>query len=188
MRTRITAAFGATVLLLAACVPSVNPFYTDEDVEFDPALLGEWVEDEDIWLFEQFEDLERAYGLTLTSDGKTGTFVATLFSIGDERFLDLLPVEVEYAEDTPDLTEVAMIPGHLALHVRAIEPRLELALMDPDWVEEFLDENPRALRHRRDGDRTILTGETRELQRLLRRHLNDGLFDSDYSEMEKTTE
>jgi len=187
MKTRITAACGATVLLLAACVPSVNPFYTDADIEFDPALLGEWVESDDRWVFEAAEELP-GYKLTITESYDSGIFWAMLFSIGDERFLDIMPVEVEYADDLVDLAEAAMIAGHLVLHVRAIEPQLELALMDPDWLEEYVDENPRALEHRRDGGRIILTGKTRELQRLLRRHLNDGLFDSDYTEMEKATE
>ena len=186
MKSGIPSAFGATVLLLAACVPSVNPFFTEDDIEFDPALIGQWVEDDDIWAFEQLED-QPAYGLTITEDGKTGAFQATLFSLGDDRFLDITPVDIEYPDDELDLVEAAMIPGHLALHVRAIEPRLELNLTDPDWVDDYLEAHPRAVEHRRDDDRIILTGKTRELQRFLRRHLNDGLFDDDYSEMARIT-
>ena len=179
-----TAGLGVAALLLAACVPSVNPFYTDDDIEFLPALLGEWVEDADVWAFERLEDLP-AYGLTVTTDGKTGLFLATLFSVGDDRFLDITPFDVEYADEVADLVKAAMISGHLAMHVRAVEPRLELNVMNPDWVEEYVEESPRAVEHRRDGDRIILTGTTRKLQRFLRRHVDAGLFDDDYSEMVK---
>jgi len=31
-------------LVASACVPSLHPLYTDKDLIFEPALLGEWVE------------------------------------------------------------------------------------------------------------------------------------------------
>ena len=33
-------------VVLSACVPSLHPFYTETDLVFDPALLGEWVEED----------------------------------------------------------------------------------------------------------------------------------------------
>jgi len=39
-------AFAAALALLSECIaPSVNPLYTDEDLVFDPRLLGVWVEE-----------------------------------------------------------------------------------------------------------------------------------------------
>src|SRR4051812_35193657 len=83
-------------LLLAGCVPSVNPLYTDKDLAFDPSLIGTWVEkdkeNEDAgsnWKFEKRD--EHSYKLTITDGDKTSPLVARLVRLGDYRFLDLCP-------------------------------------------------------------------------------------------------
>src|SRR5436190_24372715 len=84
----------ATVaLLVAACIPSINPFYTEKDVVFEKKLLGEWQEKEkadepQIWNFEEGKD--KAYKLTVTEkEGKQGEFEAHLFKLKQEYFLDI---------------------------------------------------------------------------------------------------
>lgn len=45
---------GAVVLVaLVGCVPSLHPLYTDGDLVFNPALVGEWSEkdSEERWIF-----------------------------------------------------------------------------------------------------------------------------------------
>src|SRR5215471_21809556 len=44
--TLITVAIAALTALLVACGPasSLNPLFTDKDLIFDPALVGEWIE------------------------------------------------------------------------------------------------------------------------------------------------
>ena len=32
----------SALLVLTGCVPSLQPLYTEEDLTFDPALLGTW--------------------------------------------------------------------------------------------------------------------------------------------------
>ena len=34
------------VVLLAGCVTTLNPIYTDQDIIFDPAVLGDWHDSE----------------------------------------------------------------------------------------------------------------------------------------------
>src|SRR5437660_1177620 len=85
----------AIIALVAACVPSVNPFYTDKDVVTDPRLTGAWLEDESKddpagWKFEVTTN--NAYAVALKEDkGKTGSFEGHLFKLGQGLFLDLTP-------------------------------------------------------------------------------------------------
>ena len=74
-RKRTGIALLATALLLAACIPSVNPFYTPKDLVFDARLLGEWQEKDkpqepEIWKFEKADD--KGYKLQVIEKGKTG--------------------------------------------------------------------------------------------------------------------
>jgi len=175
-------------LLLCACIPSVQPFFTGKDVVFDPALLGEWrakdkEEEPQVWKFGRGKD--KAYALTVTdNDGKKGHFSATLFNLKEHRFLDLIAEDCEFATNQVDLVGVSMIPGHLLVHVAQIEPDLKMAFFDFDWLEHYLKENPKALAHR-GGDGIVLTATTPQLQRFVLKHVDGGELFSDYGELEK---
>jgi hypothetical protein len=174
--------------LFGGCIPSLNPFYTDKDVVFDVRLLGEWQEegkseDPEVWKFEKSG--EKAYKLTVVEKpGKEGTFDARLFKLKEERFLDLVPTDCDYATNQADLVAFSMFPGHLLVRVSQLEPELKLAFFDFDWLQKQLDANPKALAHHvegrtgGEGGRIILTAPTRDLQKFVLKHLGEGeLFD-----------
>lgn len=187
MSAKSAIALTAACLVLVACIPSVHPWYTPDDVVFEPRLIGEWgsgPDDDERWIFERLSG-EDAYMLTITETGKRSRFKATFFTLRDYQFIDLFPEgDISLADDEVGIMEAAYAPGHLVMHVADIEPRLRMNFFDPDWVMDYLDENPNALEHRRDGDRILLTGRTRELQRFLLRHIEDDEFfdSSDYSD------
>ncbi len=169
---------GTVGLLLAGCIPSANPFYTEKDLLFEPLLLGEWqsVNDSDQpaqWQFEKGEGL--TYKVTVTEEKtKKGEFTAHLFKLRNECFLDLVPSKCEYAPDQAGLVSSAMFPGHLLLRVPQIEPELKLAAFDFDWLKKHLEENPAALAHHEESDVMVLTAGTVDLQRFILEHLSEG--------------
>jgi len=174
MKKRNIIALLAAVALLAACIPSVNPFYTDKDVVFDQHLLGEWQEkgntnNPEVWKFEQ--STNNSFKLTVVEQGKTGEFAAHLFTLKKEKFLDLIPTDCDYATNQADLVAFSMFPGHLLVHVPRIEPELDLAFFDFDWLEKYLKENPKTLAHHIEYDRIVLTADTRDLQKFVLNHL-----------------
>jgi hypothetical protein len=185
-KRNLIATLGAAVLL-CACIPSVNPFYTDKDVVFDTRLLGEWQEkgkadDPEIWKFEIATN--KVYKLTVTEKrGKQGEFAAHLFKLKREFFLDLIPTDCNYATNQADLVGFAMFPGHLLVRVPQLEPELKLAFFDFDWLGKYLEKNPKALAHRTVGEDDkgiLLTADTRDLQKFVLKHLGEGeLFDND---------
>jgi len=180
MNTRNLITFAVAALLLSGCIPSVNPFYTAKDVVFDDRLLGEWPTKDNSeaqgWKFEKAGD--DAYLLTITDEKGKGAFNAHLFTLKQERFLDLIPADCEYATNQADLVAFSMVPGHLLVRVSQIEPELKLAFFDFDWLEKHLKANPKALAHHQEDDRVVLTAKTRELQRFVLKHL-DELFEND---------
>jgi len=165
-----------TIALLGACVPSLNPFYTEKDVVFETKLLGIWQEKEkpgepEMWKFEG--DKDKAYKLTVTEkEGKQGEFAAHLFKLKEEYFLDIVATEI--GTNVADLITASLIPGHLLFRVPQIEPELKIAGTDYDWLQKYLKEHPKALAHHVDDDRITLTAETAELQSFVLKHLGEG--------------
>lgn len=158
------------MLALTACIPSVNPFYTEHDLTFDPRLVGEWqVDNNEIWKFESKED--KSYKFTLVDkDKKTGKLNARLFTLKGTNYLDIIPSECDFAQQQADLIGAAVFPGHLLMCVKAWEPELKIAFCDYDWLKKHLEATPNALAHRNEDDSMLITASTHELQKFMEAH------------------
>lgn len=182
MKIKTMLSWTFSTLLLTACIPSVEPFYHEKDVQFDRQLLGSWVAtddaDQQVWEFLEDTKTPKAYKLTvMEKDNKRGQFSAHLFQLGQDDFLDLVPIDCDFREDQADLVGFCMFPGHLLVRLTRSESNLKLAFFDFDWLQKQLEANPDALAHRVQGDRAILTARTRDLQRFVRKHIRqEGLF------------
>jgi len=186
MNTRSVLTVALAGCLLVSCIPSVNPYYRPGDRHFDPALLGEWIDGDEHWTFSSYPDDELAYRLSYADGQASGQVKATLFRLGDEQFIDVIAEDFELADGEWELVAASLFPGHLVLHVESIQPRLTMALIDVDWLGDYLENDPGALSHRIADDRILLTGTTRELQRFLRKHLDGGELFSDYTEFARS--
>lgn len=193
MKSTLLTLMGAAVIGLTACIPSVHPFYTAKDVVFDPALLGQWAatdsEDQpERWTFKRNDEdpADRAYRLTVTdNDGRQGRFRATLFQLKEHRFLDLIPLDCDYAKNQADLVGCSMFPGHLLVHIAEIDPELSVAFSDFDWLEDYLKEKPGALPHYTEDNRILLTASTKQLQRFVLKHVDGGKLFSEHGRLKR---
>jgi hypothetical protein len=110
-------------------------------------------------------------------------FDTRLFKLGDQLFLDWLPRE------RPD----GGVPVHHLVRVDACSPQLTVRLFSSEWLEDHLEKHPRAIRHlvvpkpvgEDQGGQIVLTADTRELQRFLRKHLRTEAAWSDAETMRK---
>ena len=177
MKRIILGLLGLNLVFLAGCVVnSTYPFYTTKDLTFDPALLGTWGDPDttngspETWSFEKIA--AQTYKLTLTSSSETNEFDTHLFTLAGERFLDNLP-RARFDYQTPQ---------HFLLRVKSLGPKLELQLMDYEWLGKLLEKSPKTLRHaivpKEGGDADqggefTLTAETAELQKFIRKHLKN---------------
>jgi len=162
--------------LLAGCVPSLHPLYTDQDVIFDQSVLGMWAEDNSKETWALTRDGEKEYKLIHTDeDGKKGEFVAHLLKVEGRMFLDLYPVE-------PELPQNDFYRGHLLLvhrfaAVLQTEPAILISSLDSEWLKKFLDKHPSALRHEKVDDEILITESPKELKKFLLTHLKtEGAF------------
>src|SRR5437879_5002839 len=172
-------AISGIALALAGCVvTSVYPYYTEKDLTFDAALKGVWVSakpdgnNNESWTFEKNGD--RDYKFTVRDSNSTNEISARLFKLKEQLFLDAL------ATDQPGFG----VPPHYLLKVAQMKPTLQYAFLDYDWLAKLLEKNPEAVRHvlvrENPGDasntnsRVVLTADTRELQKFVLEHLQDG--------------
>ena len=188
MKTKLIAlAVVAAALMLTGCwQKSVSPFYTAKDLVSGPKLAGTWREAKDsndssdddrmTWTFTNAG--EKRFDLGLQDKNEKHGFEAHLFTLGEDRFLDL----------ESKTRAVSTVPAHHLFKVIELTPDLKLSALSIDWVQKWLRNHPGALAHiavadpehrdNRDKDELVLTADTKALQKFVREHLNDeGFFD-----------
>jgi hypothetical protein len=128
---RIVALLIASIVAPGCLVISLNPAYDGETIGWEPALLGHWDDTED----KSSLDIERgewkSYRIKYIHPSESGTLTGYLTSIGDERFLDVMPVR---GADRGSF----LIPVHAILRVELEADRLELTPISYDWMYEHL--------------------------------------------------
>lgn len=164
-------------LLLAACIPSVHPYYRPGDLVADPALVGHWrnVQETswDDWTFAVRDD--SSYAVTIAdSEGKSGRLIGHLFELGGQRYLDLIPEDCDFAPTQHELIAFALFPGHLLVKADMAAGGVTLTFFNWDWLKTCLAENPDALPHRAENDSILLTADTEALQRFVLAHSDNG--------------
>ena len=197
MRKRILAILGTVLVsaLTTGCfVRSLHPLYTEQDIVFEPDLVGLWNDDDEaVWTFSKGDG--NSYDLVITDDeDNRDPFVAYLVKIEGNLFLDLLP-KSKNLEGT-EFYKSLFLPVHAFCYIKQIEPTLQMRAPDPDWLEALLEENPGAIRHekvqngimapppsgtedpenvprRKIQYEIILTAPTKDLQAFLIEHLHD---------------
>jgi hypothetical protein len=176
------------LLMLTGCTDAVSlqPLYTDEDLSFDPALLGTWV-DSDHGFWEFTEESETEYRLVITrtvsEHGQVtkDEYEVHLVNVEGAVFLDFLPVKLESPDGVSD--PFNFVPAHIIVRVMQVEPTLifkDLASWDKKgWLDTYLEDNPTAITHEKgaNGD-ILLTAPPKELQKFLLAHLED-VFDDE---------
>lgn len=154
----------------AACVPSIHPLYTDQDVVFDAGLIGSWSDKDstETWVFMEAGD--KQYKVIHTDEnGKSGEFIGHLVRIQGKAFLDLSPVRA--ASSHNDFYKSHFLKMHTFVLVSQTAPTAPLSILEPDWLKEHLERNPGAIRHEKVSGEIILTASTKELQAFLIRHI-----------------
>ncbi len=173
------------LLLLAGCIRSFQPLYTEADLCFDQSLVGRWVDpgSQEIWEFAPGDG--KYYDLTYTdSDGESGLFTVHLLELEGELFLDFYPGEVEIPANSFYLYHLLGV--HTIMHVRRIEPTLQMSSPEVDWFEKLLEQDPGFIPHEVIDDNIYLSASTARLQSFWLEHLEtEGVF-SEYCNMEKT--
>lgn len=158
----------ALVLALAwapgCLVLSLNPAYDDDSIRWEPDLVGRWQNAEDNASIAIERGEWRSYKVHYVHPTETGDLTAYLTAIGDERYLDLMPVR---GEDRGSF----LIPVHAVLRVRLQGDRLELSPLSYDWFADRLREGRGIVGLRVSQDQkenALIVSPTRQLRTWLR--------------------
>jgi hypothetical protein len=117
------------VTLPGCLVVSLHPLYDADALAWDPALVGTWQSADDATVLEIEEDEWRSYRIRYRHPIEAGELTGYLTTVGDERFLDVMPVR---GTDRG----VFVLPVHAVARVRLAEGRLEVT---PLSYDAFLD-------------------------------------------------
>ncbi len=173
-------AFAILVVLvvLGGCIPvSLNPFYSDKDLTFDPALVGQWGEKDGGADVSIQQAGTNAYWMIDLKADSTLKYDVHLFTLGGKRFLDLYPGSMGAGKN--DLLEMHLVRAHSLVRVDRITPTLITAGFSEKWLKELLAKEPMALPHVITDDQIVLTATTAELQAFVFRHLKtEGAFEA----------
>ena len=124
-------------------VLSLHPIYDAESIDFEPALLGRWSNDEVTWsLSELSESGVRLYRVVIsTSDGQDSC-QARLVNVDGVRFLDLHP---DGGSSVP--ASLPWFPVHCIVQIQHSQSTIELRFMDQDWLQTYLMARPDVITH-----------------------------------------
>ena len=157
------------LLLMAGCIPSLHPLYTEKDLVFDASLLGEWTAKggKQTWTFTK--NGGKAYTLLYRDEeGKKGVFAVHLLAVGNLRFLDFYPDK----PDSPiiDVYKENMFSVHTFMRLQQEDNVLKMAGLDPIWLKKHLQENPDAIKHEKVKEGIILTAQPKDVQAFILKH------------------
>jgi hypothetical protein len=155
-------------------VHSLQPLFTDQDVDFDPALVGTFQEETLTFTFKKSGDT--AYDLMLTEkEGEqetSGAFDAHLVRLGGFWFLDFYPANPDLSA-AGDFYRFHLIRGHSIARIWIEGNVVRIALLDSEWVKKCIDEKRLDIKHEIFDDEILLTDTTLAFQDLASRNGND---------------
>jgi hypothetical protein len=186
---RWTWLIGATLALVSivptACdsdgnpfVMSLEPFYTDVDLQSDSRLNETWTDKEgDVtFAFEQGREKgkEKVYELVVKEkDGEqqvSGKFEVRLVQLGAFWFLDIYP---KSSEGVSEFYRMHFIRAHTIARVEIKQDSIQMAFLNASWLKAKIKENSVDTPYVKANDALLLTGTTEELQELVLRYAND---------------
>jgi hypothetical protein len=165
---RIGLLIAAVLTAGASCVRSLQPLFGDEDLVFEPRLIGAWTDSDgqDNWTFEKSGEKEYLLTCRASEDQETALFRGRLGKLGGAYFLDLTPDKESGGRPHNDLLALHLVPAHTFWKVR-FEGGLHLDPFSQDWLKEGIEAGRIKIGHVQTPDEVILTADTRELQALL---------------------
>ncbi len=170
------------ILIIGSCIPSLHPLYTEEDLIFDPNIIGTWMtSDSTVWKFEKFipkkipgsknidQSDSKLYKL-IVNDGKPAFFHVHLLKLGEYLYFDFYIREYKIENDMADMH---LFPVHTFARVQADDNSIVLEHFNIEFIENLIKENKVKIKHEWSYDNLILTAGTKELQKFVIKYADD---------------
>ncbi len=179
-RIRVSIVVSLCACLMAGCLPSLHPLYTEDVGVFREELLGRWR-----WLFADHQGMDmniesiegKAHRITVPQgDEEDLVYVAHLIELGGQLYLEC---QLQFDED--DLVQFNVLPLHQIMRIRFDNDRLITETHNEPWLEDYLSQHPDELDHLQINDRLLITAHTEQLQQFFIAHADDWTIGSEQS-------
>ena len=184
-RSKIALLILALASMSGCLVSSLHPFFKNEDKFFEESMVGTWIDgDSCIWTInpnirsESFmgpEIHDSSYVITYHEDNTKSILRGTLFQLNEVNYVDFLPDPNE-EHHKADMTSWHHVPVHTLARVQYNQDSIMLYWYGDEWLNELLEENRIRIKHESvesaDYDRQLLTADTDELQKFLKKYAN----------------
>ncbi len=164
------------LLLIVGCVQSLQPFYANEQLTFDPAIAGQWVDvDGKNAINIPADDADakgKVYHVIHTDEkGKTGHYIVHLAKVDKYTLADVKPDEL--ATGDSEQYAAQFLPVHTFFIVEITADELRIRPMNYDWFSKYMKAHPTELAFEQmDGDRIVLSAPTEKLQAFIVKNID----------------
>ncbi|MCB2219949.1 MAG: hypothetical protein KQI35_06095 [Bacteroidetes bacterium] len=192
MKTRSVIFIGILALLLSSClVKSLHPFFKEQDVVYNPKLLGTYLDgDSATWNIKQHvfsrgfmkgDTADNSYLVEMIDeDGVQSNFNAHMFDLNGMLFLDFFPI----LDDRYDnFSGYHLVPVHSLARIQIESAnRLVISWFDEEWLNTLFEENRVKISHEviqvgdyKETKEYVLTASTNELQKFISKYGKENL-------------
>lgn len=191
MKTKIIISALLILALLPGCfIKSIHPFYTDKDLVYKEELLGKWTgKDDSNWEISRHmrkaglakADIpDKAYDIAYSDEKGTSRFIAHLFQLDKQLYIDFYP-----AEDAghTDLEGFHFVQAHSLAQASISNNVVTIKWYNEEWLMTLFNQNKVRIAHERtpydlddkdpDHQQVILTANTADLQKFIRKYGQD---------------
>lgn len=128
-----------SMLVLAGCVPSLEPLYDGKVLVFPQELVGTWkAKDGGKRRLTFTAASERSYTLKVGDNGgEPAELLAHVVNLSGKLYLDVVVEAFPNSTEIHDLTLFSLIPGHAILRVNLTQDSFSMAPMDADKFKKM---------------------------------------------------
>lgn len=185
-RSKLMMIILALATMSGCLVSSLHPFYKEKDKIYEENLEGNWVdEDSCIWSIQPNENSmgfmkgvkhDSSYIITYFEDDTEAILKATLFQLNGVDYVDFLP-DPDEEHHNADMSAWHHVPVHTLARVQYSKDSILLYWYGDEWLIELFEQNRIRIKHESvesaDYDRQLLTADTDELQKFIKKYIND---------------
>lgn len=190
------------VLLFSSCiVKSLQPFYTKDSLSFNEKLIGNWVDNKKgQWTVESIKDkfeqdrkegtefseedlraletYKEGYYVNYLKNDKEAGFIAMPFKIGNQYFIDFIPIEIDDNEINSLAAEHLLKTHSVSKLDMKSDDELSFSWLSEERITDLFDQSKLRLKHENIGpeETLLLTATSKELFAFLTKYTETDLF------------